>query len=164
MTECRVSVFNAFFLAVRRVSLALVLAVALIPAYAADAQDSLGQLICKNLAIESQKVLDDTDRTSKYLSPYIADEIYQQVLSSSVADYETAGGVVNDLPRMANLPCADTVSGFLMAIKKRMEYNRVDHFVVGNRIPLTVALIVFVMIIYFWRRFMPLHHKRDSES
>jgi len=127
--------------------------------FAAGAQNSVDQNICINLALETQKVLEDTETTSKYLSPYIADEIYQQVLSNTILANQVNDLAVDELPRMANLPCADTVSGFMMAIKKRMEYNRVDHFIVGNRVPLTVILIVFVLIVYLWRRFMPIRHK-----
>ena len=98
------------------------------PVLAQTAAIDLPQRICANLASESQRVLDDSSATTKYLSPYIAAEIYQQVVSKSMAGDDV------EAPAIAALPCVDTVSGFMMAIKKRMEYNRVDQFIVSNRV------------------------------
>ena len=53
-------------------------------ALALDAQPALEQRICENLKIASKQVLDDTSDTTKYLSPYIAAEIYEQVVAKSV--------------------------------------------------------------------------------
>jgi hypothetical protein len=48
----------------------------------------------------------------------------------------------------------DTVSGFMMAIKKRMEYNRVDQFIVSNRVLLygCLGLLLVGGLIYMRRQ------------
>ncbi len=106
---------------------------------AQDASADITQRICSNLANETQRVLADTSTTTKYLSPYIATEIYQQVVAKSLAGAETA------VPTMAALPCGDTVSDFMMAIKKRMEYNRVDHLIANNRVQFYGCLVLLLI-------------------
>ena len=120
-------------------------------ALALDKQSELTQRICENLKIASEQVLDDTSDTTKYLSPYIAAEIYEQVVAKSV---DAAGGVTADIetPRMAQLPCGDTVSTFLMSIKKRMEFNRVDYFLARYRFWIIAVLIVGLLGCLFYRR------------
>lgn len=109
---------------------------------------NLPQRICANLASESQRLLDDSSATTKYLSPYIAAEIYQQVVTKSMM------GDDSEAPSIAALPCVDTVSGFMMAIKKRMEYNRVDQFIVSNRVLVygCLGLILVGGVIYMRRQ------------
>lgn len=109
-------------------------------ALALDSQSALEQRICENLKTASKQVLDDTSDTTKYLSPYIADEIYEQVVAKSVV---AAGDASTDIqaPRMAQLPCGETVSFFLMSIKKRMEFNRVDYFIARYRFWIFTVLI-----------------------
>jgi hypothetical protein len=109
---------------------------------AEDAVPDLSQRICVNLSTESQRILDDTSPTSKYLSPYIAAEIYQQVVDKTLASADVTA------PAMAALPCGDTVAAYLMAIKKRMEYNRIDHFIVGNRV-LIYSCVVLLLVAGF---------------
>lgn len=108
----------------------------------AVAQEAAGDLplrICANLANESQRILDDTSTTTKYLSPYIAAEVYQQVVDKTVASAEVQA------PAMAALPCGDTVATYLMAIKKRMEYNRVDFLMADHR-RLIITLLILALI------------------
>ncbi len=121
------------------------------PAMSLDNQSVLEQRICENLKAASGQVLDDTSDTTKYLSPYIAAEIYEQVVAKSV---EAVGGASADMeaPRMAQLPCGDTVSAFLMSIKKRMEFNRMDYFLARYRFWIIVTLIVGLLGGLFYRR------------
>lgn len=123
-------------------------------ALALDKQSELTQRICENLKIASEQVLDDTSDTTKYLSPYIAAEIYEQVVAKS---FDAAGGVTADIetPRMAQLPCDDTVSTFLMSIKKRMEFNRMDYFLARYRFWIIAVLIVGLLGGLFYRRLTP---------
>jgi hypothetical protein len=121
------------------------------PAFSLDNQSVLVQRICENLKVASAQVLDDTSDTTKYLSPYIAAEIYEQVVAKSV---EAVGGASADMetPRMAQLPCGDTVSTFLMSIKKRMEFNRMDYFLARYRFWIIAALILGLLGGLFYRR------------
>lgn len=114
---------------------------------AADAAPDLSQRICANLATESQHILDDASSTSKYLSPYIAAEIYQQVVDRTVAGADVS------VPAMAALPCGDTVAAYLMSIKKRMEYNRIDHFVVSNRVQIYSCLVLLLVAGFIYSRY-----------
>ena len=116
-------------------------------AYAAGDAAGLNQRICSNLAAASEQVLDDTSTTTKYLSPYIAAEIYQQVVKKSAIPE----GVV--APTLASLPCGDTVADFLMAIKKRMEYNRVDHFFARYRVFILGLLLLASIAGGLWLRY-----------
>lgn len=120
-------------------------------ALALDARSALDQRICENLKIASEQVLDDTSDTTKYLSPYIAAELYEQVVAKSV---EAVGGASADMgaPRMAQLPCGETVSTFLMSIKKRMEFNRMDYFLARYRFWIIATLIVGILGGLFYRR------------
>jgi hypothetical protein len=121
------------------------------PALTVDIQSVLEQRICENLKTASEQVLDDTSDTTKYLSPYIASEIYEHVVAKSV---EALGGdsAGMETPRMAQLPCGDTVSTFLMSIKKRMEFNRMDYFLARYRFWIIGALIVGLLGGLFYRR------------
>ncbi|WVH09268.1 MAG: hypothetical protein EoVTN8_621 [Fluviibacter phosphoraccumulans EoVTN8] len=121
------------------------------PAMSLDNQSVLEQRICENLKAASEQVLDDTRDTTKYLSPYIAAEIYEQVVAKSV---EAVGGASAGMetPRMAQLPCGDTVSTFLMSIKKRMEFNRMDYFLARYRFWIIGALIMGLLGGLFYRR------------
>lgn len=121
------------------------------PVLSLDSQSELAQRICENLKTASEQVLDDTSDTTKYLSPYIAAELYDQVVAKSV---EAVGGVRADMeiPRMAQLPCGDTVSSFLMSIKKRMEFNRMDYFLARYRFWIITSLIVALLGGLFYRR------------
>ncbi|MFZ9649673.1 MAG: hypothetical protein ACO29C_06255 [Fluviibacter sp.] len=116
-----------------------------------DNQSVLEQRICENLKTASEQVLDDTSDTTKYLSPYIAAELYEQVVAKSV---EAVGGASAGMetPRMAQLPCGDTVSTFLMSIKKRMEFNRMDYFLARYRFWIIGVLIVGLLGGLFYRR------------
>lgn len=127
----------------------LLLSLLLVSRYglAEGAASDLSQRICANLATESQHILDDASRTSKYLSPYIAAEIYQQVVDKTVAGSGAAA------PAMAALPCGDTVAAYLMSIKKRMEYNRVDHFVVSNRVQIYSCLVLLLVAGFIYSRY-----------
>lgn len=118
-------------------------------ALALDARSALDQRICENLKIASEQVLDDTSDTSKYLSPYIAAEIYEQVVAKSLV---TGASADMETPRMAQLPCGDTVSTFLMSIKKRMEFNRMDYFLARYRFWIIATLIVGLLGGLFYRR------------
>lgn len=113
---------------------------------AEDPAADLPQRICANLAEASQRVLSDTSTTTKYLSPYIAAEIYQQVVDKTVA------GVDVQAPAMAALPCGDTVAAYLMAIKKRMEYNRVDYLIADHRVLVSSLLVLAVIAGALWYR------------
>jgi len=113
---------------------------------AQEAAGDLPQRICANLANESQRILDDTSTTTKYLSPYIAAEIYQQVVDKTVA------GADVQAPAMAALPCGDTVAAYLMAIKKRMEYNRVDYLIADHRVLVNSLLVLAVIAGVVWYR------------
>jgi hypothetical protein len=119
-------------------------------ALASDAHTALEQRICENLKIASQQVMDDTSDTTRYLSPYIAAEIYEQVVAKSVVDGASAPA---EAPRMAQLPCGDTVSTFLMSIKKRMAFNRIDYFMARHRFWIVSAMVLLLSggLIY-WRR------------
>lgn len=119
---------------------------------ALDAQSVLEQRICENLKTASDQVMDDTSDTTKYLSPYIAEEIYEKVVTQSVL---AAGDASADIqtPPMAQLPCGDTVSTFLMSIKKRMEFNRMDYFLARYRFWIIAVLIVGLLGGLFYRRF-----------
>ena len=118
---------------------------------ALDAQADLEKRICTNLADEARVVLDDSSDTTKYLSPYIAAEIYQQVVAKSLGPKVTDQGEVT-APSMAALTCGDTVSGFLMAIKKRMEYNRFDYFVLRYRFWIVSALLLVAGVVFYVRQ------------
>jgi hypothetical protein len=96
--------------------------------------DALSKKICSNLAATSQQVLDDHSDTRKYLSPYIAIELYEQVVARSMAALGVADTDPTMAPEMSSLPCQDTVSDFMMAIKKRMEYGRFDRMLVAYRV------------------------------
>jgi hypothetical protein len=96
--------------------------------------DALSKKICSNLAATSQQVLDDHSDTRKYLSPYIASELYEQVAADSLASLGVAATDELRAPEMSSLPCQDTVSDFMMAIKKRMEYGRFDRMLVAYRV------------------------------
>jgi hypothetical protein len=124
---------------------------------AEDAVPDLSQRICVNLATEAQRILDDTSPTSKYLSPYIAAEIYQQVVQKTVA-----GADVPE-PAMAALPCGDTVAAYLMAIKKRMEYNRIDHFIVGNRVLIYCCVVLLLVAGFVYSRYRR-HLARQTDT
>ena len=121
------------------------------PALSLGNQSVLELRICENLKTASEQVLDDTSDTTKYLSPYIAAEIYEQVVAKSV---EAVGGASADMetPRMAELLCGDTVSTFLMSIKKRMEFNRMDYFLARYRFWIIAALILGLLGGLFYRR------------
>ncbi len=120
-------------------------------ALAVDTRSALAQRICENLKTASKQVQDDTSDTSKYLSPYIAAEIYEQVVAKSVEAVATASADI-EAPRMAQLPCGDTVSTFLMSIKKRMEFNRFDYFMARYRLWIVSALIVALIGGLLYRR------------
>ena len=100
---------------------------------------NVSQRICANLVNESKLVLGDSSETSKYLSPNIAAEIYQQVVVKSLDEDEI------EAPAMVELPCSDIVSDFMMAIKKRMEYNRIDHFIASNRVLFYGSLVLLLV-------------------
>ena len=118
---------------------------------ALDTQLALEQRICENLKLASTQVLDDTSDTTKYLSPYIAAELYQQVVQKSVLAAGEAGAETQ-APAMAALSCTDTVSTFLMSIKKRMEFNRVDYFVARYRFWIIGALLLVLLGgFFYWR-------------
>lgn len=121
------------------------------PALTVDNQSVLEQRICENLKAASGQVLEDSSDTTKYLSPYIAAELYEQVVAKSV---EAVGGASAGMetPRMAQLPCGDTVSTFLMSIKKRMEFNRMDYFLARYRFWIIGVLIVGLLGGLFYRR------------
>lgn len=121
------------------------------PCVAKDYADDVAQRICANLDDESRRVLDDNSDTSKYLSPYIAAEIYQQVVAKSLEQNATELAAAS-VPAMAALPCGDTVSGFLMAIKRRMEYNRFDYFVMRYRGWIGAALLIALLSGGFYLR------------
>ncbi len=112
--------------------------------WAQAAVSDLPQRICANLADESKRILNDTSPTTKYLSPYIAAEIYQQVVAKTVAGPEL------ESPSMVELPCGDTVAAYLMAIKKRMEYNRVDLLIADHRVLITSVLILALIAAGGW--------------
>jgi len=96
--------------------------------------DVLSKKICSNLVAASQQVLDDHSDTRKYLSPSIAIELYEQVVAKSMSALGVADVVPTMAPEMSNLPCQDTVSNFMMAIKKRMEYGRFDRMLLAYRV------------------------------
>lgn len=104
----------------------------------------LSQKICSNLSTMSQQVLDDHSDTRKYLSPYIASELYKQVAAESLASLGVAGTDDVRAPEMSSLPCQDTVSDFMMAIKKRMEYGRFDRMLVAYRVWIVGAGLVLL--------------------
>lgn len=126
---------------------------------AEDAVLDLPQRICANLATESERILDDTSPTSRYLSPYIAAEIYQQVVDKTLAGADVPA------PAMAALPCGDTVAAYLMAIKKRMEYNRIDHFIVGNRVLIYSCLVLLLVAGFIYGRYRrQLSRQSDTQA
>lgn len=129
---------------------------------AGDREALLSQRICSNLASETQRVLNDAGDTHKYLSPYIAVDLYQQVAADSLTSMvgsDTEGLV---LPEMSALPCQDTVSDFMMAIKKRMEYGRFDRMVAGNRVWLTGAAILLLTCLIGWVAVRRLRQREPS--
>ena len=129
---------------------------------AGDREALLSQRICSNLASETQRVLNDAGDTHKYLSPYIAVDLYQQVAADSLTSMvgsDTEGLV---LPEMSALPCQDTVSDFMMAIKKRMEYGRFDRMVAGNRVWLTGAAILLLIALMAWVAVRRLRQREPS--
>ena len=112
--------------------------------WAQGVDSDLSQRICANLADESNRILNDTNITTKYQSPYIAAEIYQQVVE------KTLDGADLQAPSMAALPCGDTVAAYLMAIKKRMEHNRFDLFVRAHRVLIISILLLALMAGAAW--------------
>jgi hypothetical protein len=133
-------------------SLAVVASVCLLSGHvqASDSLSALEQRICDNLKTTSTQILDDTSDTSKYLSPYIAAEIYDRVVAKSLEAGDVSDGL--QAPRMAQLPCVDTVSTYLMSIKKRMEFNRVDYFLARYRFWIFFAMIVALLGVWFYWR------------
>ena len=124
--------------------------------WAQGVERDLPQRICANLADESNRILNDTNITTKYQSPYIAAEIYQQVVEKSLA------GADLQAPSMAALPCGDTVAAYLMAIKKRMEYNRFDLFVRDHRVLIISILLLALMAGGAWLVYRKKQRVRDS--
>ena len=124
--------------------------------WAQGEERDLPQRICANLAVESNRILNDTNITTKYQSPYIAAEIYQRVVE------ETLAGANLQAPSMASLPCGDTVAAYLMAIKKRMEYNRFDLFVRAHRVLIISILLLALMAGGAWLVYRQKQGVRDN--
>ena len=122
-----------------------------IQCWGVETQADIDKRICVNLAEEARYVLDDNSDTTKYLSPYIAAEIYQQVITKSLGLNPTDQSELL-ATSMAALPCGDIVSSFLMAIKRRMEYNRFDYFVMRYRSWIVGALLLAALVGVFYAR------------
>lgn len=127
---------------------------------AGDREALLSQRICSNLALETQRVLDDAGDTHRYLSPYIVVDLYQQVAADSLASMGASEAGALPLPEMSSLPCQDTVSDFMMAIKKRMEYGRFDRMVAANQIWWIGSLILLALGCITW---LVVRHIRRSQ-
>ncbi len=116
----------------------------------------LASAVCANLALETQAVLNDAGDTHKYLSPYIAQDLYQGVIHRTMAALPAVAAAHVVVPEMSTLPCQDTVSDFMMGIKQRMEYGRFDRMLLDNRV--RIALFGFLAVAGFtaywrwWRR------------
>ena len=116
----------------------------------------LAQDVCKNLAQETSAVLNDPGDTHKYLSPYIAQDLYQAVVGRTLATLPDGLAASLTPPEMSALPCQDTVSDFMMGIKQRMEYGRFDRMLLDNRE--RIALIGLLLLLGFaayrrwWRK------------
>ena len=106
--------------------------------------------ICNNLGVQTQRILDDVSDTQKYLSPYIAVDLYQEVVAISQPPAPSpSAGAGEAIPEMSALPCQDKVSAFMMAIKQRMEYGRLDRLLGPNR-GWKIGLVILMLLGGWW--------------
>jgi hypothetical protein len=131
------------------------------PAAAAEASRQLPERLCQALAQEPARILNDPGDTHKYLSPYVAQDIYEGLVEASLRELPPELRRSVRAPDMSSLPCQDTVSDVMMAIKKRMDYGRFDRFLLGNRVRIAVIAGVLVLMIglyWHWARRHPREH------
>lgn len=104
------------------------------------------QLLCTHLAVEAERVANDHGDLAVYLSPFIAQELYDRVVAQTTQRLVAEGHGVPTAPRIANLPCGNTVDQFMMAIKGRMELGMAIDVLKEAR----PYLILFGLILVLW--------------
>ena len=133
-------------------ALAGVMGLAIAQVAGGDLNARFAQDVCTNLAQETRAVLNDAGDTHKYLSPYIAQDLYQGVVSRTLAALPSGVVPTVMVPEMSALPCQDTVSDFMMGIKQRMEYGRFDRMLLDNRVRIALfGLLALMGLVVHWR-------------
>lgn len=108
------------------------------------------QRLCANLETEATRVTNDQGDLRAYLSPMIAQDLYDRLVTSTAAQLATDSLKVPPAPAMSQLPCTDTVERFMMAIKGRMELG-MARYTIANARPYLIGFVL-VLLLVFGRR------------